>query len=115
MSSPGFDTGLRCPQCQYNLTGLTLSRCPECGTPLTLTDATEPAAAPPSGFGMAFLKGGIIAVVGFFALGITCAMAGGWFHIDLCGGLVLFAIGGLIGLAVHAIFRRGYRQGRGDV
>ena len=26
------DSGLRCPECQYNLTGLTESRCPECGT-----------------------------------------------------------------------------------
>lgn len=25
------DSGLRCPQCEYNLTGLTESRCPECG------------------------------------------------------------------------------------
>jgi len=26
------DTGLRCPSCGYNLTGLTAARCPECGT-----------------------------------------------------------------------------------
>ena len=25
------DTGLCCPRCDYNLTGLTLDRCPECG------------------------------------------------------------------------------------
>jgi len=28
------DSGLRCPQCDYNLTGLTEHRCPECGTPI---------------------------------------------------------------------------------
>jgi len=26
------DSGLRCPQCDYNLTGLTEKRCPECGS-----------------------------------------------------------------------------------
>lgn len=26
------DSGLRCPQCEYNLTGLTENRCPECGS-----------------------------------------------------------------------------------
>jgi hypothetical protein len=28
-----------CPSCNYNLTGLTSRRCPECGTPFTLRDA----------------------------------------------------------------------------
>lgn len=28
--TPG-DSGLRCPRCEYNLTGLTENRCPECG------------------------------------------------------------------------------------
>ncbi len=31
LSVPATDTGLRCPSCGYNLTGLTASRCPECG------------------------------------------------------------------------------------
>lgn len=33
-TTPGLaatDTGLRCPRCDYNLTGLTRARCPECG------------------------------------------------------------------------------------
>ncbi len=31
LSVPATDTGLRCPSCGYNLTGLTEARCPECG------------------------------------------------------------------------------------
>jgi hypothetical protein len=31
-SGPATDIGLRCPRCDYNLTGLPTPRCPECGT-----------------------------------------------------------------------------------
>lgn len=30
--APRADAGLRCPRCEYNLTGLPEPRCPECGT-----------------------------------------------------------------------------------
>lgn len=30
-----------CPSCDYNLTGLTARRCPECGEPFTLPDARD--------------------------------------------------------------------------
>jgi len=30
-----------CPQCEYNLTGLTSRRCPECGEPFTLSEARK--------------------------------------------------------------------------
>ena len=30
-----------CPNCDYNLTGLTSRRCPECGQPFTIADARE--------------------------------------------------------------------------
>ena len=32
-SPPPTDSGLRCPRCDYNLTGVTENRCPECGEP----------------------------------------------------------------------------------
>ncbi len=34
-----------CPNCDYNLTGLTRRRCPECGEPFTLSDARGAATA----------------------------------------------------------------------
>lgn len=30
------DSGLRCPWCEHNLTGLASSRCPECGKPFVI-------------------------------------------------------------------------------
>src|SRR3954453_22406256 len=33
-----IDTGLHCPRCKYNLTGVTTSRCPECGEQFVLAD-----------------------------------------------------------------------------
>ena len=34
----GLDEDLPCPQCQYNLRGLTLPRCPECGFTFNWSD-----------------------------------------------------------------------------
>ena len=35
------DTGIYCARCRYNLTGLTVPRCPECGQPFkTVTEGT---------------------------------------------------------------------------
>jgi len=41
------DTGMRCPRCEYNLTGLTDPRCPECGTTFDWDDIRRAAACPP--------------------------------------------------------------------
>lgn len=40
---PLADAGLRCPVCEYNLTGLTHDVCPECGTMIDWTAAREAA------------------------------------------------------------------------
>jgi hypothetical protein len=42
-----IDIGLRCPRCEYNLTGLTEPRCPECGTAFGWDDVRRAAACPP--------------------------------------------------------------------
>jgi hypothetical protein len=39
-----------CPTCDYNLTGLTARRCPECGEPFTLLDARDRAVEKSIGF-----------------------------------------------------------------
>lgn len=36
------DRGQRCPECNYNLTGLAVPRCPECGTEFTWEEVTPP-------------------------------------------------------------------------
>ena len=42
----GADSGLRCPECQYNLTGLVAPRCPECGAAFDWEDVRRTAANP---------------------------------------------------------------------
>ena len=42
------DTGLHCPRCGYNLTGLTQPRCPECGVEFDWDDVRRAAIAKPS-------------------------------------------------------------------
>lgn len=111
MERPDIDTGLSCPRCGYNMTGLTTSRCPECGCPFTLTDPALMGESPPVSMGGAFVRGGLYGLIGFVVLGLACALVGGRFHIDLCGAAMLFVIGGLIGLGIRAIYGRGYRQG----
>jgi len=41
------DSGMRCPQCEYNLTGLTRPRCPECGTTFDWEEVRRAAECPP--------------------------------------------------------------------
>jgi hypothetical protein len=55
MAAPGgeaggatADSGLRCPACEYNLTGLTEPRCPECGAGFSWEQLRNAAGAKPS-------------------------------------------------------------------
>jgi hypothetical protein len=61
--------------------------------------------------GEAFVKGGCGCLLAFFAIGFSCVLIGGQMHIDPGGAICLFVVGGLIGLAVLAI----YNKGRHDV
>lgn len=42
------DSGLRCPKCEYNLTGLPAPRCPECGASFTWAEALAAAELRPT-------------------------------------------------------------------
>ena len=60
----------------------------------------------------AFVKGGFGCLGAFVAVGLLFVLFGGSMHIDIGGAVLLFAIGGLIGLIVLAVYRRGFREGR---
>lgn len=46
-ASAAVDSGLRCPECEYNLTGLTEPRCPECGVVFDWEEVRRAVANPP--------------------------------------------------------------------
>ena len=64
--------------------------------------------------GEAFVKGGCGCLIGFVVLGLSCALVGGRFRIDLGGAVMLFVIGGVIGLIVLAIYNKGRDDASGD-
>jgi hypothetical protein len=57
--------------------------------------------------GNAFLKGGCGCLVAFVVLGLSCALIGGNVRIDLGGAIMLFVVGGIIGLIVLAVYNKG--------
>ncbi len=62
----------------------------------------------------AFVKGGCGCLLAFLVLGLFFVIIGGHMHIDIGGAVCLFAIGGIIGLVVLAIYNRGAREGRAN-
>lgn len=57
--------------------------------------------------GSAFVKGGCGCLLGFLAVGFLIVLVGGRMHIDLGGAVLLFLIGGGIGLLVLWIYNKG--------
>jgi len=62
----------------------------------------------------AFFKGGCGCLLAFLAIGMALVLFGGHMHIDPGGAILLFVIGGVIGLIVLAIYNKGVREGRGN-
>lgn len=69
----GFDADVPCPHCEYNLRGLTVPRCPECGEPFYWESllSQEAAAMPvplseflPNMLGFLLLAGATVLVLG---------------------------------------------------
>ena len=59
----------------------------------------------------AFVKGGLGCLGAFIVIG---AVVGGSVHLDAGGACCLFAIGGIIGLIVLAIYKSGRRSAGGE-
>ena len=60
----------------------------------------------------AFVKGGCGCLLAFLGLGLLAAVAGGHVHIDCGGAGILFLIGGVIGLIVLWVYKKGVRAGQ---
>lgn len=60
--------------------------------------------------GSAFVKGGCGCIGAFLVLGLTCVAIGGSMSLDFGGAVMLFVVGGFIGLIVLAIYRKGRRD-----
>ena len=64
--------------------------------------------------GKAFVKGGIGCFVVFIVLAILAVIFGGNVHLDLGGVVILFILGGAIGLAVNWIYQKSRKDAGGD-
>jgi hypothetical protein len=64
--------------------------------------------------GGAFLKGGAGCLAVFVVLALLALLFGGSVRLDLGGVMILFLIGGLIGLGVNWIYQKGKRDASGD-
>ena len=62
--------------------------------------------------GGAFVKGGCGCIAAFFAIGFLFLLSGSGFSINAGAAIVLFLIGGVIGLICLSIYGKGERAGR---
>ncbi len=60
--------------------------------------------------GSAFAKGGCGCLAAFAAFALVAIVLGGSAHIDIGGAILLFVIGGVIGVIVLAIYNKGKRE-----
>jgi hypothetical protein len=74
----------------------------------------EPPSGPQGTGCVAFTKGGCGCLAAVFAGGLLLALVGGRFHIDLGGIILVFAVGGVIGLVFFSIYKKGYREGHAE-
>ena len=105
-----------CPKCHESIEDQ-FDTCWKCAG---RRDGTEPAqsptqlspASPPttSGGGAAFVKGGCGCLVMFAGLAFLAVLFGGHAHADVGGLILLFVIGGFIGLIVFAIYNKGRKD-----
>ena len=63
-----------------------------------------------NGKGSAFVKGGCGCLLTFLAIGLIFVVLGGSMHINAGGAILLFVIGGVIGLVVLAVYSKGQRD-----
>jgi len=56
------------------------------------------------------VKGGCGCLLAFAALGLLAVLVGGRVRINFGGAVMLFVIGGLVGLVLLAVFKKGGRQ-----
>ena len=65
--------------------------------------------------GEAFVKGGCGCLLAFLAIGMFFVLIGGSMHIDPGGVVLLFLIGGVVGLVVLAIYNQGRKSRDHDI
>jgi hypothetical protein len=59
---------------------------------------------------VAFAKGGCGCLMAFVAFALIAVLCGGSAHIDVGGAILLFVIGGVIGLIALAFYNKGKRD-----
>ena len=57
--------------------------------------------------GEAFVKGGCGCLIAFFVIGLFMVLIGGHMRIDIGGAILLFVIGGGLGLIYRSVYNKG--------
>ncbi len=64
--------------------------------------------------GTAFAKGGCGCLIAFAVAALIAVVLGGTAHIDAGGAILLFVIGGVLGLIILSIYNKGRRDADDD-